>query len=118
MPKVKTEELPRFRRRQPSEYPLVQFRSDKGTKAELEKGVESLIKILKKDPRFSRFRKNDIYMTCLDLGIDFLFTLATSKSEDSVKRVDRLVKKVHLRRELQWAKDKAPRDFETKIKKH
>jgi hypothetical protein len=113
MPKKTTEDLPRFRRKLPSEYPLVQFRSDMKTKADIDERIELLIKVLKKDSRFKRFRKNDVYMTCLDLGISYFISLLKDHSKVSTAHIEQAVKKVHLRRELQWASDKKLRSLQS-----
>lgn len=118
MPKVTSVEVPKFRRKKPTDYRLVQFRSDEKTKDDLEHKIELLSKILKKDSRFKRFRKNDVYITCLDLGINMLTHLIGDKSKTTDAKIQNLVQRIHIRRELQWANDKTPRDFETKTKKH
>lgn len=114
MPKVPAQAVPRFQRKQPSDYRLVQFRSDSKTKFDLEKSVESLAKILKKDARFKRFRKNDIYITCLTIGISHLSRLVNTKDSKTDDLINQYVQFIEARRELQWANNKAPKSLSQK----
>jgi hypothetical protein len=114
MPKVPARAAPRFQRKQPSDYRLVQFRSDSKTKSDLEKSIESLARILKKDPRFKRFRKNDIYITCLTIGINHLSRLVNTKDPKADDIINQYVQFIETRRELQWANDKTPKALSQK----
>ncbi len=97
MPEVK-----KLRRKKPSDYKLVQFRSDASTKAHLDRRVEKLLAMAKKDLRFKKFRKNDMYITCLQLGSMYLEQLLKGGDKSSAE-LDRLTSYILMRREVQFA---------------
>ncbi len=106
MLKATTTESPRLPRKRPSDYPLLQFRCDEDTKTDIEIHIHRLAKVMKSDPRFDSFRMNDIYITCLNLGIDLLSKLIITDKKESSPLIDKIAKKTELRREIQWAKSK------------
>lgn len=101
-----TTESKRLPRKRPSDYPLLQFRCDEVTKKDIELHIHRLARVMKKDPRFDSFRMNDIYITCINLGIDVFSGLIADDKKDNSLLLDKIVKKTELRRELQWAKSK------------